>query len=574
MADPNRSGSSGALKRYGPVAAVLIVVVGAIVVFGGGGDDDDDVGSGDGDTTATEQPGDGSGLPLTFQEAEEQGVDDIDWGEGCDTDRGRVAVPLNNAAPCVEPWPGGDNGGATTPGVTADSIKVVVYQPEPDPLQQAVIGEAGADNDPADAANAVVEYLEMLEDVYETYGRTLDIEVVPATGGPADATAAQADARTIIDKEPFAVLGGPGQTPAFWQELVDAGIVCVGLCVQNEGWDVVNENAPYLWPTGPNPEQADLHLAELVGKQLVGKPAEFAGSPDLQAKERVFGWVQAETETGEYADRNAEFDRVLSEEYGGEVAARSTYIFDVAAAQETATAVVARMRDAGVTTVIISTDPIVPGAITREATKQGYFPEWVIGPSVLADTTIFGRTFDQEQWRHAFGLGLPTARADYTLSDAFFVYDWYYGVESPVNTVNVLFPGTERLMLGIHLAGPELTPETFEQGLFRFPPNEQGKTYGHSSWGEGLWDKVDHNSTDDTTAIWWDPTATGVDEAGNEGTGMMRYVDGGTRYLPGDWPTDPLPFFEEEGSVAIYEELPESDVLPDYPPWPGSPAAG
>jgi hypothetical protein len=122
--------------------------------------------------------------------------------------------------------------------------------------------------------------------------------------------------------------------------------------------------------------------------------------------ERVFGWVQAETETGEYAARNDAFDERFEEEYGGEIAVRSTYLFDPGAAQETATTVIARMRDAGVTTVIMSVDPIVPKNITEEATKQGYFPEWVVGPSVLADTTIFGRTFDQQQWANAIGLSL------------------------------------------------------------------------------------------------------------------------------------------------------------------------
>lgn len=35
-----------------------------------------------------------------------------------------------------------------------------------------------------------------------------------------------------------------------------------------------------------------------------------------------------------------------------------------------------------------------------------------------------------------------------------------------------------------------------------------------------------------------------------------------------------MPFFEEEGSVTVYEELPEGDALPEYPAWPGSPASG
>ena len=77
---------------------------------------------------------------------------------------------------------------------------------------------------------------------------------------------------------------------------------------------------------------------------------------------------------------------------------------------------------------------------------------------------------------------------------------------------------------------------------------------------------------DDATAVWWDPDATGKDEAGNEGTGMLRYVDGGRRYLPGEWPTDPIPFFEEEGSVTIYDG--SARRAAGLPAVAGSPAAG
>src|SRR5688572_3212443 len=211
MADDTSSGSSS-LKRYGPIAVVAVAVIAAIVVFGGGDDGGDDD-----NTETTDSSENASGLPLTFQEAEEQGRDDIDWGEGCDTDRGRVAIPIRNAAPCVEPFEeGADNGGATSPGVTADSIKVIVYQGEPDIVQQALVGAAGADTDPSDTANAAVDYLEMLDDVYETYGRSLDIEIFEATGLPSDTTAAAADALSIIDKEPFALVGGPAEVNAYW----------------------------------------------------------------------------------------------------------------------------------------------------------------------------------------------------------------------------------------------------------------------------------------------------------------------------------------------------------------------
>ena len=39
----------------------------------------------------------------------------------------------------------------------------------------------------------------------------------------------------------------------------------------------------------------------------------------MQAQERVFGWIQAETELDEYKARNDAFDAALEEEYGGEI---------------------------------------------------------------------------------------------------------------------------------------------------------------------------------------------------------------------------------------------------------------
>ncbi len=133
-------------------------------------------------------------------------------------------------------------------------------------------------------------------------------------------------------------------------------------------------------------------------------------------------------------------------------------------------------------------------------------------------------------------------------------------------------PGPERLLRGIHLAGPDLTPESFERGMFRSPRYDTGLTDSRDSWGEGVWPDVDRNSSDDATAILWDPDATGPDEAGNDGIGQIVYIDGGKRFLPGEWPTDPIPWFDPEGAVAIYDERP--DAPPEYPAWPGSPAAG
>jgi hypothetical protein len=50
---------------------------------------------------------------------------------------------------------------------------------------------------------------------------------------------------------------------------------------------------------------------------------------------------------------------------------------------------------------------------------------------------------------------------------------------------------------------------------------------------------------------------------------MYRFVDGGTRYLPGAWPTEEQ-LFDPEGAVAIYDTPPEGEAPPTY----ASPAGG
>jgi hypothetical protein len=562
-------GSNGAkmLKRYGPFVIIVVVIAVIALIAAGGGDDDTDVkagGNGNGN-------GSGSDLPVTFQEAEDQGLD-IDFGPTCDPETGRVKVPSNNAAPCVEPWDDAeDNGGATSPGVTGDTIKVAVYVGQNDPLQQALIEGAGADTTPRDYFDTAAGYLRGFEKLYETYGRKLEIVPVNATGGPADEAAARADAIKVVQEiKPFAVLGGPTQTSAYWKEVANAGIMCVGTCVLAESQEAVNENAPYVWPSGIAPEQADALWVEMLGKQVGGGKAEYAGDPDLQDKDRVFGFIGAETEQGEFTKRHENLRENLKEE-GIDVVESQTYVFDVSQGQEIARTAINKMKDAGVTSILLTADPLIPANLTREATAQNYFPEWIIGPSVFVDTTIFGRTFDQRQWEHAFGMSVLTARVPREKQESYTIYKWFNGGEEPpVNAQGVPYPGTWYFMTGVHLAGPNLTPETFEEGMFRYSDTGSGIVESHTSWGEALWKgdrSPDHNGADDATMIFWDPDAEGAeDETGNPGTGAYRYIDGGKRYLPGEFPTEKVKWFDKEGTVFLYKDRPADDKLPDYPP--------
>ena len=540
------------LRRWGPIAAIVVVlgVVAALVVTSGGDED------GDTTTDATAATGGGGGGDdvaiegaISFSEAEEQGLD-ATFPAACDEETGRVAIPYYFAAECFANVD--DNGGATDDGVTADTIKIVVYlAPEQDAVLDFITA-AIANDDTNEQVRATYEgYVELFNATYQTYGRTVELEFLEGSGQSTDEVAARADAvRAVEEMGAFAVWGSPALTNAWSEEIAARGVICIG-CFG------VDPPDPNVFTTLPSADQGYMNLAEYVLQKLVGEPAVHAGDEAMHATERVLGHLFIESSEDSVA--NAEQFRTLLQEGGGDLAEQLPYTLDPARLQEQATSIVAQLKDAGVTTLIVSTDPIALATFTREATAQEYFPEWVIGPSVLVDTAAFGRTYDQQQWAHAFGLSPLGARTD---PDSFeTMYEWFFGEEAPANdTEGVIWPNPAIFFTALQEAGPNLTTETLRAGLYARAPESGSITAPSFSYGDhGLYPGVDQAGIDDFTEIWWDAEETGPDELEREGTGMYRYVDGARRYYLGAWPDD-LRVFEDEGAVTIFTELPPSEA--------------
>ncbi len=177
---------------------------------------------------------------------------------------------------------------------------------------------------------------------------------------------------------------------------------------------------------------------------------------------------------------------------------------------------------------------------TRAATSQGYSPEWYLTSTALADTTAFARTYDQDQWKHAFGVSTLAARVDPSISGTLFLWNWYFGTPSPTVTGGATtVPNLQTLYAVLQGMGPDVTPQNFKDALFAADATPSAVSQPSLSWGDkGFWPYDDYQGIDDATVMWWDPTATGPDEIQRNGTGMYRYVDGGKRYLPGQWPDD------------------------------------
>lgn len=554
-------------KRYGPIVLVVVLIAAAVAIFGGGGGDDDDEASTDSGGSSVDELIESG--PMTWQKAELTG-EDVDWGPTCDTTTGRIMLPSVYAPPCVEPF-SGDNGGETYQGVTADEVKIVQYLPDPalDPLITATVQGAGAEVNVETAQETSANFVALYNKLFERYGRTVNVETYIGTGAGSDLEAAKADAIAIAEKKPFAVIGGPAQaSPVFASEIASHDIVCALLCAAALPEEIVDQYKPYLWQAGPTPDQATALAAEAIGNLAGPGKAELAGDDATRAKDRVYGLLHYDTPDGDHEPVFEKFQQELSDN-GIELATDVEFTLDLANSQVNARTNIGKLMEAGVTSIIYYGDPLTPASLTEEATAQGYHPEWLLGPNALMDTTIFARQTDVQQWKNGFGIALVGARGERSTNGAFQIHEWAYGEPPPNNTANVIEPPIRNIFTGIMLAGPDLNPETFRDALFRYPPSGGGPTEPLNSRGNhDVWPDEDWGGSDDMALIWFDPEATGEDEVGNEGVGMYRYANMGERYTLGNLPTsfEEAGLFDDANSVTVYDQVPEEDQTPDYPP--------
>lgn len=561
--------SSSALKKWGPIAAIVAVIAVVVIVIttSGGGDSDsgDAVSPGDSvsETVTPDTAGDGSWTyPLSYPQAEEMGIEDtIEWGERCDTERGRLAVVDFFAPFCMAPFEG-DNGGATSTGVTAETITIVHYQgPDNDPIIGYITDAVKVDDTNAQEFDTVANLLPYYEQFYEFYGRKVEIVRYESTGLATDEVTARADAQRIVEEyKPFAVIGGPALTNAFADELAARNVTCISCGGGSTAWYA--ERDPYVWGIDGGAAQKQVHVAEFIGKQLAGKPAVHAGDEFVDTV-RKFGfiYVESSSESKILADQMVErLDAV-----GARPAEVLPYVLDPGSIQQTASQIIAKLKASGVTTVILSTDPVAPRDFTREATAQEYFPEWIVAAATLTDTTAFGRSYDQQQWAHAFGVTSLAVRLNPDISGIYSVYKWFTGEEPPAgDSMGVFMPPFQLLFSALQSTGPNLTSENLATAIRSFQ-TDKAISQPWLSWGDhDIWDEPDYNGIDDATLFWWDSEAEGPDEIRKVGKGMIVYVDGGKRYLPGEWGEEDR-LFVKDGGVSIYDAPPEGEEPPSYP---------
>ncbi len=449
------------------------------------------------------------------------------WGAGvapCGGGRD-TQVDADYAPPCFTF--AGDNGGATTRGVTGDEI-TVSYRVTAEPNAVGLLAQlAGMPFDETNedlerTAQGLVEYFNRN---YQLYGRKLVLRGFEGRGTltgelfGGGQEAATNDALRVVDE-----IGAFADITALSQPYADAlarnEVMNFGAPYMSQEW--FNDRRPYTWSSVPDCTTVSQGASEIAVKQLMGRPARYAGS-DLSGRPRKMAII---------APNNLEYQQCVDaglrilEDAGHHMDERVDYVLDLTQTEIQAPGMVAKLKSEGITSVSFAGDPLMLVSLAKQANAQNYHPEWLVIGAGYVDLDLVGQMIEAAapgQWDRAFGGSALAPQPGFGTSDAYRAYKSVRNDE-PSLLVDQVYQQLLPLAIGVQMAGPDLTPETFETGMFAYP--------GGTGVG-GTWDWSPHHYTPivDLREIWWDPHRTSPFDAA-PGT----YADNGRRYRIGQVP--------------------------------------
>ncbi len=475
--------------------------------------------------------GDGSGRP-----SGDGGASGGAGAVGPCTDR-TLQVPGDPYSPPCYAF-SGDNGGATHQGVTKDAITITIRTLEGPSAAEifADISGQSVNDSPEAVTDTVLALGEYFSQRFQLYGRRLDIKFFRGEGSGASELLGGGKEKALADavraaKEFGAFADLSGLTIPYADALARQGVVNFGAPYPSREWFVARR--PFAWslfPDGTNVVEAG--AAALKSRFPPGSNVEYAG-PALNGQQRHFAVV---------APENAEYQESVqaylarADAMGIDIELNMRYKLDISSMPNQASNIIAQMKDKGITTVICACDPVMLAlGLTPKANEQSYEPEWVTSGLAFVDQDIVAQLIDAKQWSHAFGIAYNAESEPQGRSFPYAAYKQMRPDDEPAFGVEEIYYQMYMLALGLQMAGPNLTPQTFEAGMFAYP----GGTGPRGLWGFG---EGDYTPTDDFREIWWDPNR--ISGQNNE-PGAWVQLNGGRRYTPEHPPTGPAGFFKE-----------------------------
>ncbi len=462
------------------------------------------------------------------------------------------------APPCLPQFKG-NNGGATSNGVTASTITLAQREFP----QTANTAQVAAQAKNAGAALPQVTdqvqqvFLNYFNSVYDLYGRHVEIKKVTAQGDATQESLGQGQAQACADADnlanqvhAFGEVGfafndtfvgggtGPFSQCAAQQKLVEFGA--------NPYFDeaTFQSQNPYSWSLTMDCERIGGQTAEAFGKLLAGKPAVYAGDANLKTKTRKFGVYVPNLAPYEHCNAGAtsSFGKAMVSKYhvpASQVATNFRYGLDISTFQQSAQQAMIQFKAAGVTTVILACDLYSAGFLTQAAVAQDYHPEWLLNGVALTDLDQSAQTYNPSEINgHLFGLSeaAPSTATTGPASLAGKLYQKLTGHEIPPGT-DGNYGGLVMVFDMLQAAGPNLTPANLARGTHGLPTlGGPAFEYGHWNFRDSPTGQPtgDHTAVSDARFVYWDGTMTSPLN-GKQGTYLP--VFNGKRFTLGEWPS-------------------------------------
>jgi hypothetical protein len=475
-------------------------------------------------------------------------------GQACRRGVGQFDSPY--ADPCIPKFTG-NNGGATANGVTATTITLAdrVFPTTADIQQLEAEAKAAGAALPEVTMQVAEVFIKYFNKVYDLYGRHVVVKTFNSTANATEEALGQGQAGACADADTIA-----NSMHAFAEAgLVGGGTAPFSQCAADDHLVEFNGDAyfdegtfqslnPYVWSTTQDCTRVSASEAEVVGSLLAGKKAIYAGDPALRTETRKFGGYTPNV--GAYIKCSANFANIIEHEYHVPAPAIDTHFYydlDIATFQQSAQQAIVQFKAAGVTTVIIASDPFSAGLLTQAAAQQDYYPEWFIIGTGGTDIDGAVQAYDDaaEITGHLFGMSESSPVQDVygATGLAGRLYKKLTGHTIPAGTDGE-YSSLVEVFDALQAAGPDLTAGNVARGLHALPElGAPAFSYGSWDWNTGPTGTAgggDHTSDTSARFVYWD--AAKISPV-NKKLGTYIQLFGGKRFTLGEWPKSLPPLF-------------------------------
>ncbi len=462
--------------------------------------------------------GDGGSTGPAPEEVPEPEVIDVARVRRCVGDPPRQ-VEDPQAPPCVPYWDG-DNGGATWRGVTGTEIRIAL--------------PTSGDEECGSSHRSMERFFNTR---FEFYGRQIRLFCFAASDQDAATVRSHVE---YVDKEIGAFASSDYEVSGNTEMIYYDGLARTQILSVDVRSLADEEHRsrlqPYQWGYHPAVDRVGRNLAEFACAGLHGETAEHA-APPTSTELRSFGFI--------YAVKHGFSPDVEPILTGLERCGIDPVVVASDDPASQAPTVMTQMRSEGVTSIMCFCPPFDTQFFHQAADKQGYGPEWIVTSAMQGDEELFMNLSSATQRARMFGISFWNKRLRAQDLPAYWALkevnpDYQEVVQGGTWNFEIYtYKPLLHLASGIQMAGPNLTPETFQQGLFgaQFPnPGCGGPPYyqGCVTFGHG-----NRSMNQDAGMIWWSES-----ESGFGGQGSWCYAHDGERFGEGSWPEGRQPFFD------------------------------